>query len=437
LVVRSRYAGKEAPKSTVVQLTVNGQLKSAITPAFGDNKESTDTLNFQVNDAGWQRIVLTMNDAGLRYDDTFLLAARSSPDLSVLVLNEGQPNPYIQAALRAYSGFKAEQININAAADKDLSAYNLILLNNTSSLDDALAAKLATALQQGQSVCIFPAARAPLPQLNAGLAKLGDISFSGSDSSSQTVSNLQGAHTLVKEMFEHLPDNVQLPVVRQHYTIKAGLSANQQAVMSFRNGDPFFASYALSGGTLYLCAAPADLQSGNFAASYFFVPFLYQMASLAKGGDIFAVTAGSKGTVSVANRSGSARTILHMRGDGMDMIPAQRADGLNILVFPGTAAERTGFYTLSAPGSDTAEVAINADRRESLADQLSATELQEYWKGKPVHWAEPDATSLASASFSGSKFPLWKVCTILALLMLALETWLLTDNLRKKNIITT
>ena len=72
-------------------------------------------------------MVLSINDASVRFDDTFRISARSAPSLNVLVMNEGQPNPYVQAAFRAYNGFQLTQAGINQNVN-EWQQYNLCLL---------------------------------------------------------------------------------------------------------------------------------------------------------------------------------------------------------------------------------------------------------------------------------------------------------------------
>lgn len=436
LIVRSRFYGKAPAAGAVLQLSVNGQLKSAASPVFNDNQESIDTLSFQVNDAAWQRIALSVADVAAHFDDTFYIAGRSSSDLSVLLLNQDRPNAYIQAALHAYSGFKADERSLQQLPE-DITAYNLILVNGITTLDNALAARLAKALQQGQNVCIFPGPDADLAGINEGLRAIGDIQFTGVDTAVQAIATLQSQHRLVKDIFEHIPDNIQLPVVRRHYSIKAGLSANQQSVFNFRNGDPFFAAYSLGAGQLYLCASAADMGSSNFPASYFFVPFIYQMASLATGNSLYAVAAGQQAPVFIRSRMSGGRDVVHIRGNGMDVIPPQRAEGMGAFVFVGKVIHDPGYYNLTTTAGDSTLVAVNASRSESDLSCWTLKQLQEKWQGKRIHWQEAAGETLSAGSFEQEAFPLWKLCTILALSMLVLETVLLARNLRNKKTITT
>jgi Aerotolerance regulator N-terminal len=424
LVVHSHMAGKAPKENPVLNLSINGQVKSAAQLNFGDKKESYDTLNFVVNDANWQKIELTVNDAGMRFDDTFRITARSSPNLSILVLNEGQPNPYIQASFRAYNGFRLNQAEI-ATAPKEWKEYNLVILNGITRIDEALGKMLNESLQMGQSICVFPGRTGNLQSLNEGLKQIGDIQITGVDTAVQTASSLQQGSALVKDLFERIPDNIQLPVANWHYTISAGLGANQQSVLSFRNGDPLLARYTPSRGQLYLCATSADLQSGNFPGSYFFTPFLYEMAMQSASSSIYAITAGAQQPVYLALAGAGERNTIHVYGKGMDVIPPQRPNGAGQDVFVDQAVGQPGFYTLSTPnGIDTTQVALNQDKHESLLEFRDINGLKTEWKGDNVKWLSiADNGSIDKTD--SSSFPLWKICIFLALIMLAGETFLL------------
>lgn len=428
VVVHTRNAGKTPKENPVLSLSVNGQVKSAASLNFEDNGERTDTLSFQVNGTGWQQILLTLNDAVLRFDDTFRIAARNAPNLSVLVLNEGQMNPYIQAAFRAYNGFRLNEASASAAPP-DWKPYNLVIFNGITRIDEALGRKIADALQSGQTICMFPGRTANLQQINEGLKQVGDIQIAAIDTASQAASQLQQGSQLVKDLFEKIPDNVQLPTANWHYVINAGLSANQQSVLSFRNGDPMLARYTSSRGALYISATSADLSSGNFPGSYFFTPFLYQMAMQGGGGSVYAARAGSQEPVFVTLANVTERNTLHAYAQGTDLVPPQRPNGAGLDVYVGEILRNPGFYALTATGADTTQIALNQDKAESVPIFRDIAALQKEWKGDNVKWKEITAAGNITATGNSADFPLWKVCVILALVMLGIETFLLA---RKK-----
>ncbi len=434
LIVHTKYSGKAPKEAPVLQLSVNGQVKSAATLSFSNKNESTDTLNFRVNDANWQRIVLTINDASIAFDDTFRITARSTPNLSILVLNEGQASPYIQAAFKAYNGFRLTQTAIQNAT-KDWNAYNLIIINGVTRMNAELGKTITASLQNGQSICILPGKTNNTSQLNEGLREIEDIQITGLDTSVQTASNLQQGSDLVKGLFEKIPDNVQLPTANWHYMVHSGLSANGQSIISFRNGDPFIVAYKPSKGILYICATSADLGAGNFPGSYFFAPFLYQMAMQAHTSDVYALTAGTGQAAHVPLKNTDQRDMIHLYNSSIDIIPIQHAEGSGINVYIDQSVQQPGFYLLAAKNGDSTAIPLNANRNESEMEIWSTDALKEQWKGENISWLNiNDNGQLRGNDNNG--FPLWKVCVILALVMLAAETFLLAGSIRKKTVAT-
>lgn len=429
LIVHSRAEGKVGKEAPVLQLAINGQVKTAATLNFPGGNERIDTLNFEAYGTGWQQIALTVNDAAVRFDDTFRIAARSVPALSVLVLNEGQPNPYIQAAFRAYNGFNLGQSSFSGIIDAN--KYNLVILNGITNFHDAYGKAVAAVLEKGGTVCMFPGRNTDVNALNPGLKQIGDIQVTGIDTSAQAAATLQQGSDLVKNMFERIPDNVQLPVANWHYIIQAGLSANEQSVLSFRSGDPFLAKYTPARGQFYLCATAADLQAGSFTSSYFFVPFLYQMAMQSGGSGIYALTLGKDQPAFVPVQGGE-RNMIHLYGHGVDAIPPQRPAGTGVEIFADRALQQPGFYTLYAAGSDSATIALNTDRSESVLQTWTPAQLKSQWSGNNIKWLETGDLATAKSGATLGSFPLWKVCAILAVLMLAAETFVLAGGFRKK-----
>ena len=126
--------------------------------------------------------------------------------------------------------------------------------------------------------------------------------------------------------------------------------------------------------------------------------------------------------------------MVHAYNDGLDVIPPQRPNGAGLDVFAGRALQQAGFYTLAAPGNDSIQIALNEDRKESQLELWDLNTLQKQWKGDNIFWAETNAAADTVIKSNSSNFPLWKVCVILALIMLAAETYLLAANYRKTSI---
>lgn len=427
VVVRSKVNGAAAGQSNTLQLSIGGQVKSAATISFPDSSQTrTDTLAFTPPATGWQQISVYVDDGAVPFDDTFYIAARSSPGFSVLNLTEGTPSPFISAAFRSSPLFQLKQADVGAVASQDWQQYNLIVLSGLTRMDNSLAEKISQALAAGQSIVIFPAKTFSYEALSVGLNKIGGITINGIDSSRQMATSLQAGSPLVRDIFETIPQNAELPEALWHYRISASLSANMQPVISFRNGDPLLATFSPGQrGKLYLSAVSANLEGGNFPASYFFAPFLYQMAAQSKGGDVYALTAGRNEAAFIPTRQAGERNMVRLLAPGVDAIPPQQPTSGGVAVYPDRVAMNSGFYTLAAPAGDTAVIGWNADRAESASALWDIEALKKETKG--AEWLTGDGDAISASG--GSNWPWWKVCAVMALVWLFAESYSLVKDL--------
>jgi hypothetical protein len=84
-----------------------------------------------------------------------------------------------------------------------------------------------------------------------------------------------------------------------------------------------------------------------------------------------------------------------------------------------------GFYTLAAPSGDSAVIALNGTRAYSNLDLWDMKKLRDEWPDRAATWQTPETAAAAATTGSSGELPLWKVCAILALILLAAETYLL------------
>ncbi|KAA5536552.1 hypothetical protein F0919_02470 [Taibaiella lutea] len=432
LVVKVRQSGVNNNKSSNLQISIGNQVRAVSNIETGERQEWTDTLALQLSSGGWQDITLSLQDHPVSFDDTFRIAARTAPEMSVLVVTENGINPFLQTALRTYEGFKVKEENASGIQKDDWQQYGLIILQNIGSIPAGLQTAVAAALQRGQNVLMFPGAINNVESFNQSLKAWGDIALEKIDTAQQQVVSMQEAHPLLQDLFEKIPDNVQLPTTVERYPIDASLTANQQSLMTFRDGKPFLAQYSLGQGKMYICASPLDDRSSNFAVSYFFVPILYKMAIQSGSGNMFALNIGSMQPLWLPVEGSDDRKVWHLSQNSFDAIPSQRPSGIGVELFINKAVNEAGFYRLHSEASkDTVHIGVNAMRTESVLEYASKSDVETALKPNRILWI--DDRSIAKNGWNEAKapFPFWKICVMLGLFCLSAETYML---LRKKKI---
>lgn len=424
LLVQLRQAGV-TDGSTRLQVKVGNQVRAVKTINFKDNTVLTDTIDLQLSDAGWQQISVSIEDFPLSYDDTFRMTARVQPQLSVLIVGANAIQPYLQAAFSVENGFLRQYVPVTDLQPDKWKAFNLIVLQDVNVLDNNLQTALKAALDNGQQVLMFPGTGLQVNHFNQDIKSIAPITLGAADTSKQTVAQLQQQHQLLRDLFDVVPEDVQLPSTRKRYPIYAGLAARQQSIMSYSDGTPFLAQYSIGRGNLFICAAPLDDRYTNFALGYYFMPLLYKMAIQNSMHQVYARHIGDPEPIWMPVSGSDSRRVFHLSGHGLEGIPAQRPSGSGLNLYIGDMVGEAGFYSLHADGHDTTWLGMNVSPDESILDFAKRSDIERQFHPASVSWLPDNFALQKNWSVTGSGFPLWKIAVAIGLLCLLVETWLL------------
>jgi hypothetical protein len=422
LVVKVKQSMGKVGNSTQVQVLVNGQVRAAKNINFENDSLWTDSIPLVINTPGWHRIEIAVKDANIKFDDTFRITAKTNATLSVLNLNTGIGSPYLQAALSPINGFQTQQGSWEQFNETSWQDKNLIILQNVNQLSPALATAIKKALEDGLSFFMVPGKISDPVAFSKHLNIIAPINIAALDTAQTQVGAVQTEHALLKDVVASMPANVQLPTVLQHYPISAGIAANQQTILSLKNGRPYLTQFNVGSGSLYLIAGSLEEQSGNFVLSNLFLPILYRMCAVSGSQSIYALDANSTQPIFIKQNSGQ-RNVLKVRNAKGETIPPQQAYGNGTHLFLGKVISEPGFYTISDDISKEATiVAINSDSEESKLTPLKEAELRSLLAPAKVEWNDAKAVSFGTAS---SNNYLWRWMAGLALVALLIETYFL------------
>lgn len=425
LRVRIRHQG-ETERKTQLTLEVNGQLKSIQTLTLAPGKTYDETMTFTPSMAGNHRIRLYLQDFPVSFDDTFYMSTPVGADRQILLLNEGTANAYLNAVFKTDPQFRVDNhraVDMNTAL---LANYSLIVLNGTTQLPEGLQTALKQALERGTQLLVFPPSQGSAADLNRFMADVLGVQFASPEMQSVSVSTFNRSHPLMNNLFNKIPENVSLPVLKQRCALQSGSMRSLQSLMSLSNGDVFLGVGKVGNGQLFVSTVAPELAWSDFPTSYWFLPLLHQMAYWQSNEVPAAITLGSKKAFSLPNERQQGRLVYHAYRQGIDIIPEQQAQGNRVAVFFKQGFRDAGWYGLSLPGSvDTLFTGLNYDRVESDMRYWSVDDLKKTSGIKQAQWLSdtPNLARVVNPAFGG--MPLWKVCLILALIGLLAEILLI------------
>jgi hypothetical protein len=428
LVVKVRNFSTEAAENVRLSLNHNGQDKPVGTFNIPAKSTATDTVNITILNTGWHNATLTLTDYPVQFDDAFHFTFYVAEQINVLTINDNLPNKYINSAFAGLPYFKVTNQNSKALDYSKLSQYQLIVLNEVSSVSSGLAGELSAYAKNGGNVLLFPNgaanATAYKPLMNAFAAN----EFTGFDNSERGVSSVNTEEFIFNQVFANRNDNLKLPATKGNFKLSNVAGRSEERLLTYRDGTTFLAKYPAEKGNFYVSAAPLDERYSNLAKNgEIFVPMLYKMAiSTAKSPTIF-YTIGKDEYVEAEARVSAGESTYKLKGKAEEFIPEQKTIASKVILGVGEGLREAGFYNLYInPQEVISKYAFNYDRKESDLQYFTKEELMAFAK-RNINLIDASAkanfTDLVGERSQG--IPLWRWFVIIALVALAVEQLLL------------
>jgi hypothetical protein len=414
-----------------VKLEVNGIQKALASLDIAHNSSTEVELPFRSNESGIQEAVVSISDFPIGFDDKFYFSWYVAPLVKVLCINQNKENIFIDAVLGNDSAFLFQNVPVSQIDYSSFPQYQFIVLNELKSVSSGLEAEIINFVEDGGNILVLPAEKPDFENYKSFLTSMHCNYYISGDTSKTKISYINLEHPLYDDVFDEIPENIDLPVVFNRFVISGQTRSRQEVLLRLQDGNAFLSVQYVGTGKVYLSAVPFDPGFSNFPHHAIFVPTIYKMAvSSAMTNELYYMI-GEKEMISIRHAGLQGDDILRIRqvSSGFEFIPGQlRVNGhvdLNMhgqILYAGNYLLERGENTLKA-------LSFNYNRNESEMVFYSADELKEMaesgeMKGVHVLDAGTKFFSKTVRELNQGK-RLWRWFVVFALVFLAIEILLL------------
>lgn len=365
-------------------------------------------------DAPGSHIVEVFADADpLKADNVFLASIPVRDKVPVLLVNgepSGEPlkgeTDFAEIALQPYSAARVELADLLATKTirpeeldpKRLSESAVVLLANVRNLNDAQVRSLEEFVKNGGGLLIFPGGKVDANWWNSVLFKNGAglLPFALGAVGGELKEGAPGV-SIVSQRFENPalelfndPRNGSLAEssIKQWFKFKEQGNPPGGALVStlarLENGDPFLIEKSFGEGRVIACATALDADWSNLPLRPTYLPLMQRLSvylastiypprNLDVGKPIVALLPGAD--------AGKKATLVNPDGATIEL-PITKRGERGVIEFGKT--QRPGVYTVTPPSGQPIHFVINASRRESDLQRLSAKEIDDFAKEHSV-----------------------------------------------------
>lgn len=428
MVVKVRNLSDVELPNVRMNLTVDGQTRPVGTLTLPAQTAIYDTVDVPVRRTGWYEAKLSITDFPIEFDNDYYFTFNVKEQVNILQIHGGTPNRFVQASFEDNTYFKAIAQNAGQLDYSLFSTYDLIILDELTTVPSGLISELYNYAENGGNVVVFPNAQANLSDYQNLSRRFNANAYRALEEQERKVSFVNFEEFIFNDVFEDRRSNLKLPVTQSNFKLARRATSGEEVILRYRDGNTFVGKYTTGKGHLFLVAAPLDTDYSDLVKNgEIFVPMLYRMALSANADNKVAYTIGRDELLETDNRASDANLVYKMKGSRGEFIPEQRTMGSRVVLGINNQIRSAGFYQLYLKEGEALDrYGFNYDRKESFLSFYNQEELAKL-AGDQALILEgrnaPNFTELISIQSQGT--PLWKYCLILALIFLAIETALL------------
>ena len=416
----------------VLKLFLDGKQVSTTSAELPANATAVTSFNFTVSGKGWKAGKITFEDNPVTFDNEYFFALNASTTINILHLHEKNPTNYIQNLYSNEKVFKLNSFNVNTLDYNRIKTADLIVLNELKNIEGALVTALREFVQKGGSLLVFPSDK-PGNSYGGFLSGLRVSGFKTSTvrkdslkrSSNNTLSVPNVSNPFFRGMFNNVPRNMNMPFA----SAVANWNNLGNNIFTYKNRRPFLSQFNVGQGKVYLCAAPLNVEFSSFAKHAIFVPVMYKIASASKTtGDRLGYTFQEK-TLRLKIENPAKNQVYKLVKDKLEIVPAQRIVGDELLIEMPAQALEAGYYKLMLDKKQVRLIAFNYGKAESNMSFYSMDELKNtFSKQKNVQiydFSKQGKDFIDEFKAKNIQVNLWKYFIIAALGFLLIEVLLI------------
>lgn len=430
--VRLSNYSKTQVKDAPVKLFLNGEQKALSSYNIDPGSSVIISLTFIPSNGTIQEGDISIKDYPINFDDNLYFSFNLSSHIPVLWIHPDSlsNNPYLTSLYGKDSLFSLKSASASHLDYSILPSYQLIILDNLSSVESGMSHELTQYLSKGGNILVIPPASGMNKDSYRSFLSAANCAYYTSlDTGHLKVDKLNYESILYSGVFEKKHhQNTDLPVVNKHYKISSGTKMESENLMKMENGDDFLDVFHSGKGNLYLLAVALNDSYSNFQKHAIFVPTLYNVGLYSSANPPLYYTIGDMNPIEAPDISLPQNVFFKIRADKdtLGLLPEKRVINNSVLLFLHNEVTDAGNYKLFAGDSFLSGISFNHNRKESDMSFVPVNNLQQMCINAGLKNVSVLAVS-AGESLPGLLQEInqgkyyWKYCILLALLFLAAE----------------
>ncbi len=415
-----------------LKLSINGQQKAVAGIDLKAGTSKQVILNFTVSKTGWQYGLIEIEDFPITFDDHMYFAFEVKHNIEVLIIGSKENNKYLKKFYSSDDIFQISEMRYQTIDFGKFKNFDLVILNGIPLISSGLTSHAKQYITDGGNLLFIPPKAETTDDISVFLKDMNSGKVVRFDTTETRVSRLKLSNNLFSESITKVPQNADLPTIKQHYIFNFPTSSGVETLVSLLSGDDFLSKKNIGSGQFYILSVGLDESFGNFASHLLFVPVMHGVASKGSSIENLFYTLGKNHNItlnidnSIVSESPFFLSSPHTQPY---IIPGQKHKNGKLVLSLKDVILMNGYYNLMASDSIISVIAFNYNRDESEMKYNDIDEITEMFEKSDLVYftilntSDPNYSEIINALQKESDF--WKLFIIFALSVIFIEILIL------------
>ena len=298
---------------------------------------------------------LTIEDAGLLYDNSFYFNINKSEKIRVLSINQSDDD--FLKRLYTEDEFDYTAYDYKSLDYSKIESQNLIILNELESIPNALTNALKAFKSNGGSIAIITSEKTNENTYNQLLRSIDLPEIKEAITTEKRITSINYDHPLLTDAFYNRVSNFQYPKVNSYYT----LSYNSNSIYSYEGNN----SFLIGKDKTFLFTAAINSKNSNFKKSPLIVPVLYNIGKQSLAIPQLYYYTATDNTIDVNVQLGQDDILNLASETGEKVIPLQQTFNKKVSLTTNDYPKNAGILEVRSKEEILTKLSFNHRRNES------------------------------------------------------------------------
>jgi hypothetical protein len=414
-------------KDQTLDYEINGEAKLPVAYSVAANGSVEVPINFVIRKAGYQWGRIYLNDTEIKFDDDFFFSLYLPERLNIMHIKGAGCTGYVDKLFTGDTYFNMTNVTGGQIDFSTLNTYHFVVMDELTEVSGGLATELKKFVEKGGSVFVIPATNSNIASYNSFFNSCGVNGFGGIDTANTKMSRIDPDQPYFKDVFESIPDNMDVPLIKSLYTIQRGAGGNDDIILSTASGQRFFVKNKTGKGSIYQLCVPLQESFSNFAKNILFVPVVIKAAlqSIRSGELYYTISKQNFAELNVSTNDEDRVLKIQSLDGKTEFIPEQKTVNNSTFLYFNNQVKSAGAFKVMQADVQVGQLAFNYSRTESAPETFKPEAIQQKLdelglKHMGLLKASKDLIK-KQITEQDQGIRLWKIFVILALVFIACE----------------